>query len=117
MVLTDVPPHVAEDQTLYALITRNVTRVHPWVLATMTVVGGAGGAALLIVRWHWWASSFVLLTSASIAAWGLIEQHAAQPHTRVIRVAEWLLSAAGLLLGFASLFGVMFQIMGPPPGH
>ena len=111
------PPHYDDPShpSLYDGLTGWAARTRPRALAAISLCAGLDWAALVLLDWRHGPIGGVLLTASAVAIWGLLEQRAATPHTRVIALAETLLVVLGTAAAVVSLFAALFWVMGPAP--
>ena len=111
------PPHYDDPRhpSLYDGLTGWAVRARPRVLAGISVGAGLAWAALVLLDWRHGPIGGVLLSASAVAIWGLLEQRAATPHSRMIALAELLLVVLGTATAVVSLFAALFWVMGPAP--
>ena len=101
--------------SLYDGITGWASHARPRALAAIALGGITLWAAILGVDWRHGPMAACLLTLSAVAAWGLLEQRAATPHSGFITAAELFLVVLGTATAVVSGFAVLFWVMGPAP--
>lgn len=111
----DGPPDQFEPESIDAGITRWASHAALPTLTVLLMLGIIGSPLILLFGWQRWPVAGLLLTAATIAAWGLVEQRARHPHTRLVVLSESLLTGLGVLLAVATALGFLFALLGPAP--
>jgi hypothetical protein len=101
--------------SLYDGLTGWASHARPRALATIALGGIAVWALILGIDWRHGPMAACLLTLSAVAAWGLLEQRSATPHSGLIAAAELVLVVLGTATAVVSGFAVLFWIMGPAP--
>ena len=107
----DDPRH----SSLYGGITGWASHAQQRILAFLALGGIVAWAGLLVVDWRKAPAAGILLTLSAVAAWGLVEQRAANPHSVFIRVAQVLLTMLGTITAVMGGFALLFWILGRAP--
>jgi hypothetical protein len=102
-------------ESLHAGIVRWAGRADVTLLVLLAVLGGAGAMVMLTVDWRRWPLAAVLLSVSTVGAWGLVEQKAALPHSRLVIVTEWMLAGIGGTAAATGALGILFWLLGPAP--
>jgi hypothetical protein len=79
------------DESLYDGITEWASHAPRKVLSGLTAAGIVIGTAVIATDWRQAPVAGLLLVAAAIGGWGLIEQRASTPHSRLIRVTRGVL--------------------------
>lgn len=101
--------------SVYDAITGWASHARARILAAVAIGGMADWGALFAADWRLTPAAGILLTLSAVSGWGLLEQHAATPHSRLITTAQILLFLAGTVAAVVSGFAVLFWVMGPAP--
>jgi hypothetical protein len=112
---TGSPPDQFEPESIDVGIARWASHAAVRTLTALLMLGVLGSALVLLLGWQRWPVAGLLLTVATIAAWGLVEQRARHPHTRLVALSESLLTGLGGLLAVATALGFLFALLGPAP--
>ncbi|HEX9894784.1 MAG TPA: hypothetical protein VGA78_12720 [Gemmatimonadales bacterium] len=112
MVNSDLQP---EAESVYAAVTRWAGHASLRLLTLFTTIGFGGAALVLLVDWRRWPLAGLLLGAGAIGTWGIVEQRAHRPHSRMVNAAEWTLAVVGTLIAMLAALGLFFWAMGPAP--
>ncbi|HEY7612197.1 MAG TPA: hypothetical protein VH764_04335 [Gemmatimonadales bacterium] len=111
------PPHYSNplDRSLYQGITGWASHASQRLLAGLTATGMVVGAAVVAIDWRRAPLAGLLLIAAAVGAWGLIEQRAVMPHSRLIRAMQGALVLLGAVGAVVAALALLFWVMGPAP--
>ena len=115
--MIDSPPHFNDPlhPSVYDGITGWAAHARVRWLVVLTVAGMAVGTALVVTDWRRAPLAGLVLVASAVGGWGLVEQRAAVPHSRRVRLAQALLVVLGTLGAVVGGFAVLFWVMGPAP--
>jgi len=108
-------PDQFEPESIGVGITRWTSRAAVSTLTALLLLGVIGAPLLLLLGWQRWPIAGLLLTVATVAAWGLLERRAGLPHTRLVTLSESILTGLGVLLAVTTALGFLFALLGPAP--
>lgn len=102
-------------ESLHAGITRWAGQADRTLLALLGGIGASGALVILLVDWRGWPAAGLLISVGAVGTWGLVEQRAVLPHSRLVRVVEALLAVIGGAAAAVATLGILFWLLGPAP--
>ena len=98
-------------ESLHAALTGWAASAPQRRLEQLLIVALGAAAGLMLLRLTLWPAAACSGTAATVAAWGLIDQHQQRHPTRRWRLAERICVLIGTLLAITTGIGVMFLLL------
>lgn len=102
-------------ESLHAGIIRWACQADRTLLALLAGIGTTGTLVIMLVDWRVWPAAGMLLSVGMVGSWGLVDQQAGSPHSRLVRVVAALLATIGGGAAALAALGILFWLLGPAP--